>query len=170
VISKSTLLFYLLKVSRLNQSKHKNELLSEKLQASLTKLRYRQTATDITYDEKKDLATMTFAESVPANTKAILDIAFEGELNDIMAGFYRSSYKDAEGNTQYLATTQFESTDARRAFPCWDEPSLKATFDVTLVVPADLVALSNMDVKLKVKLKERLRVRLKVRLNWLPRA
>jgi aminopeptidase 2 len=59
-----------------------------------------QTATDITYDEKKDLATLTFKETIPANTKAVLDISFQGELNDQMAGFYRSTYKDAEGNTK----------------------------------------------------------------------
>ncbi|KAG1335968.1 hypothetical protein G6F62_006431 [Rhizopus arrhizus] len=106
----------------------------------------KQAAIDIKYDEKKDLATLRFKEVVVANTKAVLEIHFEGELNDQMAGFYRSSYKDVDGNTQYLATTQFESTDARRAFPCWDEPNLKATFDVTLIVPAHLVALSNMDV------------------------
>lgn len=60
----------------------------------------RQKAKEIVYDEKKDLATLTFEEGVPANTKAVLDIVFEGILNDQMAGFYRSSYKDAQGNTQ----------------------------------------------------------------------
>ncbi|ORE08615.1 hypothetical protein BCV72DRAFT_86089 [Rhizopus microsporus var. microsporus] len=106
----------------------------------------KQAAIDISYDEKKDLAFLTFQDSVPAGSKAVLEVHYEGELNDQMAGFYRSSYKDADGNTRYLATTQFESTDARRALPCWDEPSLKATFDVTLIVPSHLVALSNMDV------------------------
>ncbi|KAI7861332.1 peptidase family M1-domain-containing protein, partial [Spinellus fusiger] len=105
-----------------------------------------QTATDIAYDEKKESVTLTFAETLKANSKTVLDIKFNGVLNDQMAGFYRSSYKDANGETRYLATTQFESTDARRAFPCWDEPALKATFDITLVVPAHLTALSNMDV------------------------
>lgn len=60
----------------------------------------RQKAKEIEYDEKKDLATLTFEEGVPANTKAVLDVSFEGILNDQMAGFYRSSYKDAQGNTQ----------------------------------------------------------------------
>ena len=60
--------------------------------------------------------------------------------------FYRSRYKDSQGTERYLAATQFESTDARRAFPCWDEPECKATFDVTLVIPEELTAISNMPV------------------------
>lgn len=68
---------------------------------------------------------------------------FRGVLNDKLEGFYRSSFKDASGSERVLATTQFESTDARLAFPCWDEPDLKATFAVTLVVPEGVLALSN---------------------------
>ena len=48
-----------------------------------------------------------------------------------------------EGETAYLATTQFEATDARRALPCWDEPAAKATFQVTLIVPEEMEAVSN---------------------------
>ena len=62
-----------------------------------------------------------------------------------MAGFYRSSYKDQDGSTKYLATTQMEPTDARRAFPCFDEPALKATYTVTLVADKNHTCLSNMD-------------------------
>ena len=62
-----------------------------------------------------------------------------------MAGFYRSSYKDQDGNTKYLATTQMEPTDARRAFPCFDEPSLKATYTITLIADKHHTCLSNMD-------------------------
>lgn len=64
-----------------------------------------------------------------------------------MAGFYRSSYKDTEGNTQYMGVTQFEATSCRMAFPCWDEPAVKATFSIKLKVPTGLVALSNMPVE-----------------------
>lgn len=70
---------------------------------------------------------------------------FNSTLNDLMCGFYRSKYTNSKGESKYLATTQFESTDARRCFPCWDEPSIKAVFQVTLVVPEDKIALSNMD-------------------------
>ena len=72
-----------------------------------------------------------------------LHIKFSGKLNDKLKGFYRSRYKDAAGADQVLACTQFESTDARRAFPCFDEPALKATFQVNLIVDRELTAVSN---------------------------
>ena len=68
---------------------------------------------------------------------------FRGRLNDQLRGFYRSTYTDDDGVEHTIATTQFEATDARRAFPCWDEPDLKAVFGVTLVVPEDAAAVSN---------------------------
>ena len=100
---------------------------------------------DVTFDAGNETVTFRFGRPVREG-RARLDITFKGELNDRLRGFYRSHYTDIDGNEQYLATTQFEATDARRAFPCWDEPALKAVFDVTLVVPADLVAVSNMPV------------------------
>ena len=72
-----------------------------------------------------------------------LRIDFTGTLNDQLRGFYRSRFTDVDGNEQVIATTQFESTDARRAFPCWDEPDFKATFQTTLVIPSDLTAITN---------------------------
>jgi puromycin-sensitive aminopeptidase len=98
-----------------------------------------------TFDETAETATFEFEADIPAG-RARLELKFTGELNDRLLGFYRSSYTDVDGSERYLATTQFEATDARRAFPCWDEPSTKATFDVTLLVPASLEAVSNMPV------------------------
>ncbi len=72
-----------------------------------------------------------------------LTLRFTGTLNDRLHGFYRSTYRDAAGVAHTLAATQFEATDARRAFPCWDEPASKAVFAVTLVVPERLAAISN---------------------------
>jgi puromycin-sensitive aminopeptidase len=70
-------------------------------------------------------------------------LRFRGVLNDKLRGFYRSTFRDSAGEEHIIATTQLQATDARRAFPCWDEPSLKATFAITLVVPGDLFAVSN---------------------------
>jgi len=72
-----------------------------------------------------------------------LYLSFHGELNDQLRGFYRSTYKDQSGTVQTLAATQFEATDARRAFPCWDEPDFKAVFATTLVIDPQLTAVSN---------------------------
>ncbi len=68
---------------------------------------------------------------------------FSGALNDLLLGFYRSRYMDADGKEHFIATTHFEETDARMAFPCFDEPDLKAVFGITLVVPGEMFAVSN---------------------------
>jgi puromycin-sensitive aminopeptidase len=88
--------------------------------------------------------TFVFDSQIPAMSKISLTIEYTGFLNNQMAGFYRSSYTDIHGESKVMASTQFESLDARRAFPCWDEPARKAVFGVTLIVPAKLHAFSNM--------------------------
>jgi puromycin-sensitive aminopeptidase len=85
---------------------------------------------------------LRFPSPIPAGEHR-LTIAFTGTLNDRLRGFYRSTYKDAAGVSHIIAATQFEATDARRCFPCWDEPALKAVFAATLVIPEGLVAVSN---------------------------
>ncbi len=72
----------------------------------------------------------------------VLHLEFRGKLSDRLRGFYRSSYDDG-GRTHVIATTHFEATDARRAFPCWDEPDLKAVFGITVVADDGLAILSN---------------------------
>lgn len=73
----------------------------------------------------------------------VVSFEFRGTLNDQLRGFYRSTYREDSGYERVIATTQMQSTDCRRAFPCWDEPDLKAVFGITLVVEADLLAVSN---------------------------
>ena len=72
-----------------------------------------------------------------------LRLEFTGKLSDLMEGMYRSRFTDDAGREHVIITTHFEATDARRNFPCWDEPDLKASFQMTLVVPEDLTALTN---------------------------
>jgi puromycin-sensitive aminopeptidase len=72
-----------------------------------------------------------------------IDIAFTGTLNDKLRGWYRSTFKDANGDEKVIATTQMQATDCRRAFPCFDEPEFKAVFEITLVVEPHLLAVSN---------------------------
>ncbi|HEX6238841.1 MAG TPA: M1 family metallopeptidase [Acidimicrobiales bacterium] len=96
----------------------------------------------VSCDDEAERAHLTFDEPLPAGP-ATLHLDFRGILNDKLRGFYRSTFTDHQGNERILATTQMEATDARRAFPCWDEPDAKAVFAVTLVVPEDLLAVSN---------------------------
>ncbi|XP_050419244.2 puromycin-sensitive aminopeptidase [Patella vulgata] len=92
--------------------------------------------------------TVTFTFTTPLQAgEGDLCLTYSGELNNKMKGFYRSQYTTQDGQTAFNAVTHFEATDARRAFPCWDEPAVKAMFDITLVVPKDKVALSNMPEK-----------------------
>jgi puromycin-sensitive aminopeptidase len=97
---------------------------------------------DVALDADTERATLTFRRELPVGA-ATLRLRFRGVLNDKLVGFYRSTFTDDEGTEHVLATTQMEATDARRAFPCWDEPEAKAVFGVTLVVPDDLLAISN---------------------------
>ncbi|CAK8674637.1 unnamed protein product [Clavelina lepadiformis] len=102
-------------------------------------------SSSISYIAEEEKVVIAFPEELPTGN-GTMNMEFKGELNDKMKGFYRSKYVAGNGEERYAAVTQFESTDARRCFPCWDEPALKATFDATLVVPKDLVTLSNMNV------------------------
>ena len=110
--------------------------------------------TGLEIDTERQVAKFSFPKGTIASlatgkdTVITLAIKFKGILNDQMAGFYRAKYVDSEsGETKYMATTQFEATDARRAFPCFDEPNLKATYSVTLVSEPNYTHLSNMNVK-----------------------
>lgn len=93
-------------------------------------------------DAELERVTLALSDSLPPGDYE-LEVSFGGVLNRKLEGFYVSTFTDDEGNERKIATTQFESTDARMAFPCWDEPDIKAQFDVELTVPSGQFAVSN---------------------------
>ena len=109
--------------------------------ATVTQDGVEQDAT-IALHEEMERATLTVKTALDPG-QARVEITFTGTLNDDLRGFYRSVYTDASGVEKTIATSQFEAADARRAFPCWDEPDLKATFATTLIVDDGLMAVTN---------------------------
>ncbi|HEX7286369.1 MAG TPA: M1 family metallopeptidase [Candidatus Angelobacter sp.] len=105
-------------------------------EAEVTQGEKTQTA-KASFAAEKEQATLTVAEPLQAGP-AKVHIKFTGTLNDKLRGFYL-----AKSRTRNYATTQFEATDARRAFPSFDEPALKAIFDITLVIDRGDTAISN---------------------------
>ncbi len=98
-------------------------------------------------DAEHEMATLSLPSVLPVGP-AELRLSFRGVLNDQLLGFYRSTFTSVDPATgdateSTLAVTQFESTHARRAFPCFDEPAFKAVFAVTLVVPRDQFVVAN---------------------------
>lgn len=89
--------------------------------------------------EEDEVVVFEFDETLPLN-EGTLGIGFDGTLNDNMKGFYRSTY-EINGEKKNMAVTQFEPANARKCFPCWDDPAAKATFKVSLIVPSGLVAI-----------------------------
>ncbi|ODQ81228.1 hypothetical protein BABINDRAFT_33484 [Babjeviella inositovora NRRL Y-12698] len=122
------------------------EVASAKVQLTVTKTEQEIPVVEITSDKKQETVTLKLAEPLKAAPSAslVVTLNYTGLIQTNMAGFYRSRYTNAEGQDAVMLSTQFEATDARRAFPCFDEPNLKATFDVAIVLRADWTVLSNM--------------------------
>ncbi len=93
-------------------------------------------------DDEQERLTLTLDEAVGAG-EFELTIDYSGPFNDQLVGPYLSQFTDPDGNKQQLATTQFEATHARQCFPCWDEPELKATFQIDLVIDENHNAVAN---------------------------
>lgn len=87
---------------------------------------------------------LKLSDSLAKGTKIKIIVHFEGTLENKLAGFYKSSYKTSKGEIRNIATTHFEPTDARAAFPCFDEPDMKANFSMTLIREKHHIALFNM--------------------------
>ncbi|CAI6344932.1 unnamed protein product [Macrosiphum euphorbiae] len=101
--------------------------------------------TGFEYQTKNEQFVISFQRAVPNNKQLLLTIKYKGYIRDDKRGLYRSSYIE-DGVTKWLAVTQFESTSARLAFPCYDEPMYKTKFNITVVKQKGQTALSNMPI------------------------
>jgi aminopeptidase N len=146
---------------------HQLKIHSSEVSIEHTKTQQSFKSSNISYDAPRQRVTISFPEELPVSESALITIKFQGTINHDMAGFYRSKYTPPvtpaasvpkDDDHHYMFSTQFESCDARRAFPCFDEPNLKATFDFSIELPEDQVALSNMPEKSVQKTKNGLQV------------
>ncbi len=112
----------------------------------------------VEFDEEREQVSFRAPSALPPGP-CVLSARFTGTLNDQLRGFYRSTYTDDAGETHTIATTQLESVDARRAFPCWDEPDRKATFEITLIIERDVEAFSNSPIVATERVGDKNRVR-----------
>jgi aminopeptidase N len=99
-------------------------------------------------DLEDQLINLEFDEIVKDFT---LKVEYTGEINEYLVGFYRSQYQ-VNGEARYVGVTQFQESEARRAFPCFDIPSKKATFDISLIVDENLTGISNSHIVEEIKL------------------
>src|SRR3712207_3554913 len=104
-----------------------------------------QRAEQVELEEETQRYRLAFRDTIMPGTW-LLRLRFKGRLNTTLEGFYLSTYKDTSGADRRMASTQFEPTAARKAFPCWDEPAFKAVFATTLVIDPALKAVSNAPV------------------------
>ena len=98
-------------------------------------------------DKKNELLTLALPSEFAAGDHT-LALSFAGKINQQGQGLFYMPYQEqASGTKKIMLGTQFEATDARRFFPCWDEPVFRARFQLTTVVPEDWHAVSNMPIE-----------------------
>uniref|UniRef100_A0A1I8JHD6 Aminopeptidase n=1 Tax=Macrostomum lignano TaxID=282301 RepID=A0A1I8JHD6_9PLAT len=121
-----------------------NSLVLNSAELEIETAKFNDAEAEISFNEPEETVKLSFNSALPVG-RGQLSLSFSGALNSRMKGFYRTVYTDSSTGAEVrCAVTQFAPTDARRCLPCWDEPELKATFDVTMLVDTDLTALSNM--------------------------
>src|SRR6266403_2172085 len=98
-------------------------------------------------DKEKELLTLALPSELPQGDHT-LALSFSGKINQQGQGLFYVHYQEqGSGAQKIMLGTQFEATDARRFFPCWDEPAFRARFQLTVVVPENWLAVSNMPVE-----------------------
>ena len=104
-----------------------------------------QPVQSVASDNDQQLTTITLTRSLPAGTH-VLSFAYSGPIETTPRGLFAQDYLGRDGAMGRLLSTQLEAVDARRMFPCWDEPAFRATFSLTVTAPARWTPVSNMPV------------------------
>lgn len=99
---------------------------------------------DLSYDSVLEFLTIPISNNLTEGNEYFIEIEYSGIMQTTWSGFYAIRYTNSEGNTVYYASTQFEATEARRAFPCYDEIGLKAQFQIRITHDPSYSAISNM--------------------------
>jgi aminopeptidase N len=99
---------------------------------------------DVATDNERQLTTLTLPQSVVG--RHTLTLTWAGKIGDVAAGVFARDYRKADGKTGRMFSTQFDPTEARRMFPSWDEPAFRATYQLSVTLPATWTAVSNMPV------------------------
>ena len=108
----------------------------------------------VNYLNEDEKIIINFEEKVTSGDWKLY-IDFEGKIVDDLRGFYRSKFVDENNKQNWMATTQFEPTSARMAFPCWDEPEYKSVFSITLTSDKSDIRVSNEKVISETTLNEK---------------
>ena len=134
-----------------------NALELEITEASVDDVALPKSAIEI--DKEKELLTLALLSELKPGDHT-LALRFEGKINEAGQGLFYMHYQEhGSGATKLMLGTQFEATDARRFFPCWDEPAFRARFQLTAVVPENWLAMSNMPVESEKKIADGKEVR-----------
>ena len=114
--------------------------------------KYKKTTLNFVQDKKNKILEIQFDFLLKENTEYVINIDFEGIVNDGLAGWYKSKYI-VNKETKYIATSQFEAAEARRAFLCVDNPNYKATYDISFEINKNLTGISNTQIIKDIDLK-----------------
>jgi aminopeptidase N len=114
-------------------------------------------AKSVSSDDTQQLTTVTLASPAPSGLHT-LTFSYDGRIESGPQGLFAQPFVKPGGASDVLLSTQFEATDARRMFPCWDEPAFRATFELTVTLPSSWVAVSNMPIARVERLGQKSRV------------
>jgi aminopeptidase N len=129
---------------RLNFRVASSSIVLDSLNEVLTNVRIDgQPVQSVASDNDQQLTTITLRKSLPAG-QHILSFAYSGVIETTPRGLFAQDYQSRDGAKGRLLSTQLEAVDARRMFPCWDEPAFRATFSLAVTAPASLTSVSNM--------------------------